>query len=62
MPKVELDGLEANFLLFALDRYCGVNQEGKLLSRSRRGYSLEQVQALRDKLFAAHEHPEEERT
>lgn len=51
-----ISGLEANFLLFALDRYLDVDDMGRVTCE-KHGYSLEDLQKLRDKLFAAHEHP-----
>ena len=55
---MEISGLEANFLLFALDKYLGVDANGKLFSAAH-GYSRESLQNLRDRLFAHHEHPPE---
>lgn len=57
--KMKVSGLEANLLLFALDKYLGVDRHGKLLF-TQRGYTMEETQDLRDRLFAAHEHPEED--
>jgi len=56
---MEITGLEANFLLYCLDAYCGVTNRGRLLNPSH-GYSLEALQDLRDRLMAVHEHPEED--
>lgn len=56
---MEITGLEAHFLLFALDDYLGVDANGKLLS-AKHGYSRSDLQNLRDRLFAAHEHPPED--
>lgn len=52
-----ISGLEANFLLFALDAYLGVNANGHILS-AKHGYTRADLQSLRDRLFAAHEHCE----
>ena len=58
--KCTLTGIEANYLLFALDAYCSTNGNGMVLTaRMHPGYSIEQVQYLRDKLFMYHEHPED---
>ena len=51
--------LEANFLLFCLDAYCAADTQGKLTKASH-GYSIGELQGLRDRLFIAHEHPEED--
>lgn len=61
-PTLKIDGLEANLLLFALDNYIGVDEDGKLYGEhvERLGYSLEYAQSLRDRLFLIHEHPQEE--
>jgi hypothetical protein len=53
-----LSGKDAHFLLFALDAYCEVDKEGKL-TKAKGGSSLQDLQDLRDRLFAAHEHPNE---
>jgi hypothetical protein len=54
--KIEITGIEANLLLFALDAYLLVNVHGKVL-KSKDGYTREELQALRDRLMAIHEHP-----
>jgi len=54
-----ITGLEANFLLFALDAYLGVDALGKIMS-TKHGYSREEVQHLRNRLFDNHQHPKEE--
>jgi hypothetical protein len=63
MAKVEITGLEANYLLFALDFYLHTDTEGKInpwpTSLRFHGYTRDDLQALRDKLFDAHEHPKE---
>jgi hypothetical protein len=58
MRLVTITGLDANALLYALDHHCAVDMEGKL-TYIMHGYTLEYLQDLRDRLFAAHEHPEE---
>ena len=55
---ITITGLEANFLLFALDEYLGVDANGHLLS-AKHGYARTDLQSLRDRLFDAHEHPPE---
>lgn len=64
---MKITGLEANFLLYLLDEYCLVDDEGNLtclpnIGVDWRGYNLKDLQNLRDRLFAAHEHPEESLT
>ncbi len=56
--SVNISGLEANFLLFALDKYVETDKMGKVTKTSH-GYSKENIQYIRDKLFMAHEHPQE---
>jgi hypothetical protein len=58
MSKMEITGLEANFLLYCLDRYCKVDKEGNL-TEAAWGYDLKDLNDLRWRLFAAHEHPED---
>jgi hypothetical protein len=55
---MKINGLEANFLLYCIDAYCGVNEQGKLLKAKIPGYSLKSLQKLRDRMFAIHDHPE----
>lgn len=55
---VSVSDLEANLLLFALDSCFGVDAEGRIQS-TKEDYSLEEVQRLRDQLFAAHTRPED---
>lgn len=57
--ETAITGLEANFLLFTMDAYLGVDQEGHIMS-AKHGYPKEDLQALRDKLFVAHRHPPED--
>ena len=53
---LEITGIEANLLLFLLDDYiAGKWRVGKTIE----GYNPEDLQGLRDRLFAAHEHPKE---
>lgn len=56
----QISGIEAHFLLFALDAYVGADRQGHVLSE-KHGYSRGSIQNLRDRLFAAHEHPKWER-
>ena len=55
---MKISRLEANFLLFAMDEYIGVDANGHIMS-AKHGYKRADLQSLRDKLFAAHEHAEE---
>lgn len=52
--------LEANYLLYALDAYAGVDEWGKLRDVRHFGYTLAELQDLRDRLMAVHEHPRDE--
>lgn len=55
-----ISGLDANFLLFALDEFCKTDRNGKVQSTGDiPGYTLEDIQHLRDSLFTNHQHPEE---
>jgi len=54
-----ISSLEANFLLYAMDAYLGVDAKGKLLS-VKHGYTYDDLQNLRDRLWAIHEHPEDD--
>ena len=57
---MQINGLEANLLLFALNEYFGVDKNGRLFhTRTIEGYSYNDVQSLRDRLFDHHEHPPE---
>jgi hypothetical protein len=64
MSKVTIDGRQAHYLLFALDHYVETNIDGKvcpLWPRDRsHGFKYEEIQDIRDMLFAAHEHDPEE--
>ena len=51
--------LEANLLLFALDLMCKTNSKG-LVTQAFVGYTLDEIQSVRDRLFAKHEHPPED--
>jgi hypothetical protein len=69
MKLITITGLDANALLSALDYYCSVNDRGNLTRLSpygfgghqedTTGFTLEQLNDLRWRLFTAHEHPEE---
>jgi hypothetical protein len=60
MRLVTITGWDAHYLLFALDKYCETNREGKVTKVDYRdGLSGTAVQDLRDRLFDTHEHPEE---
>jgi hypothetical protein len=58
--KLTITGLEANYLLYALDAYSGVDASGKLRDVRHFGYDLKDLQNLRDRLFMVHEHPKDE--
>lgn len=57
---VGVSDIEANALLYALDEHYDVDDEGQVRSVMQSGLSLPSLQKLRDRLFDAHEHPEEE--
>ncbi len=57
MSAITISGLDAHILLFALDIYLDTDAAGKVTAH--RGHGMAEVQVLRDKLFAAHEHPED---
>lgn len=59
MSDVKITGVEAHFLLFALDDYLGVDAKGHVMS-AKHEYTREALQSLRDRLFAAHQHPLDE--
>lgn len=54
----EISGIDAHFLLFAVDAYVATDSEGRV-TEPRNGLSLEGWQRIRDRLFEMHEHPEE---
>lgn len=54
----KLSGVDAHFLLFAVDAYVATDREGRV-SEARNGLSLEGWQQIRDRLFEMHEHPAE---
>jgi len=54
-----ITGLEAHFLLYALDDYLVVDEHGKVVA-SKHGYTLAELQYLRDKLFIHHVHPDDQ--
>jgi hypothetical protein len=51
-----ITGREANLLLFALDNYLATDHDGKI-RRTADEFTMKQAQDLRDRLFAAHQHP-----
>lgn len=57
---VQVSNLEANYLLFCLDRYVQTDINGKIVDQPIDGYTKEEIQTLRDRLFAAHDHPEDD--
>jgi hypothetical protein len=56
---MEITSLEANLLLFALDNLCETNGRGHV-THAFDGYPLADIQDLRDRLMAAHSHPDED--
>jgi len=56
--RLEITGKQANYLLYALDEYSKTDPLGKVTQAVERGYSLADIQRLRDRLLAVHEHPE----
>lgn len=59
---VEITGLEADAILYAFDAFYGVDVRGKVNPPDKgpaTQYPKEELQSLRDKLFGAHEHPQE---
>lgn len=58
MKRTMITGIEAHYLLFALDTYLETGRDGKV-AQAKNGWPTADWQSLRDKLFAAHEHPEE---
>lgn len=61
MSTIKISGREANTLLYALDEYFEVDENGKLQDSPKYTWtdSREKVQELRDRLFNAHEHGED---
>jgi len=57
---MEITDLEANLLLYGLDMLCNTNENGHI-RKFPKYYKRKEVQELRDRLFAAHEHPREQR-
>jgi len=55
--RIEITGKQANYLLYALDEYSKTDPLGKVTEVVERGYSLADIQRLRDRLLAVHEHP-----
>lgn len=55
--KIQITGLEANLLLYALDDYYKTDELGRV-TEDEKGYDIKSIQRLRDRLFAAHQHPE----
>lgn len=53
-----ISGEEAHLLCFAIDKYLDT-KNGKV-RKAPPGYSFSECQALRDRLVAAHKHPEGE--
>ena len=54
-----ITGFEANVLLFALDQYLRVDKNGRVRHRIK-GYTSVELQSLRDRLMAIHEHPDDD--
>lgn len=57
ISMMQISGIEAHWLLFALDHYCATDKLGKI-TIAPCADPIE-LQSLRDRLFAAHEHPDE---
>ena len=57
MNTATITGFEANVLLFALDQYLRVDASGRVRQRVK-GYTSVELQDLRDRLMAIHEHPD----
>ena len=55
----EISGVDAHFLLFAIDAYVATDPKGRV-TEPRDGLSREGWQRIRDRLFEMHEHPVEE--
>jgi len=56
-PCMQITGLEANLLLFALDRYLTVDTRTGKVMDTEPGHTVDEVQHLRDGLLAHHQHP-----
>ena len=56
MKQITITGREANALLFMLDKYLNTDSRGQVEWRGGLGLSSNELQVLRDRLFAAHEH------
>jgi hypothetical protein len=57
--RIEITSKQAHYLLFALDEYSKTDYTGHI-TQAGHGYSAAEIQRLRDRLFAVHEHGEEE--
>jgi hypothetical protein len=58
--RTEITGLQADMILWAFDDYYKTNEEGKITYVPiHPEYTLAQLQKLRDRLFAIHEHPQQ---
>lgn len=57
--KLAVNGIEAHILLLGLDKLLDTDKKGKI-RKIYPGYSMQQLQELRDLLFATHEHPDEQ--
>jgi hypothetical protein len=57
MASIRISELEANLLLFALDKTFGADESGALRCVLS-GYSLREMQSIRSRLFNAHRHPD----
>lgn len=54
---VKISRLEANVLLYALDKHVDTDKDGNVAPKDRHGLTASQIQALRDRLFLSHDHP-----
>lgn len=55
----KISGVDAHFLLFAVDAYVTTNRDGRV-TEARNGLSLEGWQRIRNRLFEMHEHQAED--
>jgi hypothetical protein len=56
--QIEEVAREANAILFAFDNHYDTDSNGKVHTVKYSGMKLKQLQDLRDRLFANHQHPE----
>lgn len=59
--EIVITGQEANILLYAFDAFFEVDERGTVgtfVAGPATRFPVKQLQDLRDRLFAVHEHPE----